>query len=156
MIRVLGFLLIFLLFALNGSTLADGPKMPGKTDRCPVCGMFVSPYPDWLASLLFEDGSQLFFDGAKDLLRYYYSLPSKTDPRPRSEVTALYVTDYYSTRLMPIQEVFLVLGSDVFGPMGKELIPVAGEQAAKTFARDHGGEKIIRFEQLTPQLLPVD
>jgi nitrous oxide reductase accessory protein NosL len=145
--------LIILLFSVSPG-LAEEPKMPGKQDRCPVCGMFVSPYPDWIAALVFKDGSQLFFDGPKDLFRYYYSLPNKNDARPRADIQAIYLTDYYSTRLLPVEQLFLVLGSDVYGPMGKELIPVAGTEAAKTFLRDHNGKQIIRFDQLTPQLLP--
>lgn len=149
-------ILIIALFGLSAVSLAEVPKKPEKKDRCPVCGMFVAPYPDWLSTLVFKDGSQLFFDGSKDLFRYYFSLPNDNDARTRQEITGIYLTDYYSTRLLPVEEVFLILGSDVFGPMGKELIPVAGEAAAKTFARDHNGEQIIRFEQLTPQHLPTD
>lgn len=130
--------------------------MPTKMDRCPVCGMFVAPYPDWIATIVFKDDSQLFFDGPKDLFRYYYSLPNETDTRKREDITEIYLSEYYSTRLLPIGQLFLVLGSDVYGPMGHELVPVAGEGAAKTFAKDHNGLKIVTFEQLTPQDLPAD
>lgn len=155
MIRIIYLVLIFLLL-MSSVALAKKPEMPGKKDRCPVCGMFVAPYPDWIATLVFNDGEQLFFDGSKDMFIYYYSLPNANDARTRADIDGIYVTEYYSTRLLPIEAVFLVLGSDVYGPMGHELVPVAGEAAAKTFLRDHNGEKIITFEQLTPQLLPVD
>ena len=153
-----GILIVLLLglALLSLPVLAQEPQMPGKRDRCPVCGMFVAPYPDWIATILFKDNSQLFFDGAKDLFRYYFSLPNKNDSRTREDIGNIYLTEYYSTRLLPIDELYLVLGSDVYGPMGHELIPVAGEAAAKSFAKDHGGTKIIRFEQLTPQLLPEE
>ena len=29
---------------------------PGPKDTCPVCGMFVSLYPDWVATVLYKDG----------------------------------------------------------------------------------------------------
>ena len=29
---------------------------PGSKDTCPVCGMFVSRYPDWVATVLYKDG----------------------------------------------------------------------------------------------------
>ena len=32
-----------------------------------------------------------------------------------------------------------VVGSDVTGPMGKELIPFATREAALEFSKDHGG-----------------
>ena len=47
---------------------------PGKGEKCPVCGMFVYKYPDWVAELLFADGSFEVFDGAKDLFRYYFDM----------------------------------------------------------------------------------
>lgn len=150
------FLLLISLLCFSSSSFATKPQLPDRQDRCPVCGMFVAPYSDWLATILFKDDSQLFFDGAKDLLRYYYSLPNENDARTRDDIVNLYLTDYYSTRLLPIGELFLVLGSDIYGPMGHELVPVAGEAAAKTFADDHKGKKIITFDQLTPQMIPVN
>lgn len=144
------------LLLLTGSGFAKPLQLPEKKDRCPVCGMFVAPYRDWLGTILFKDDSQLFFDGAKDLFRYYYGLPNENDARTRADIANIYLTDYYSTRLVPIDQLFLVIGSDVYGPMGHELIPVAGEEAARTFAKDHRGQQIIRFEQLTPQHIPKD
>ena len=154
--RTLLFLLLVISFGLNSPGLAKEPELPGKRDRCPVCGMLVTPYPDWLATIMFKDDSQLFFDGAKDLFRYYYSLPNKNDARTREDIATIYLTDYYSTRLLPVDKLFLVLGSDVYGPMGHELIPVVGEEAAKTFSKDHNGKQIVTFDQLTPQLIPKD
>lgn len=147
-------LIIFLQLGLAGFVSAADLTLPGKKDRCPVCGMFVAPYPDWVSTIQFEDGSQLFFDGAKDLFRYYFSLPNKQDSRTREQIAGIYLTDYYSTRLLPVDQLYLVLGSDVYGPMGHELVPVAGKAAAENFLKDHQGTKILRFEQLTPQLLP--
>jgi nitrous oxide reductase accessory protein NosL len=42
--------------------------------------------------------------------------------------------------------VIFVTGSDVLGPMGKELVPILGREAAETFRRDHAGEKLLRFD----------
>ena len=149
-------LFIFLLFGLAGFASAADLKQPGKNDRCPVCGMLIYPDPHFVRSFPCVDGSQLFFDGAKDLFRYYFSLPNKQDSRTPEQVAGIYLTDYYSTRLLPVKQLYLVLGSDVYGPMGHELVPVAGKAAAESFLKDHQGTKIIRFEQLIPQLLPQD
>jgi hypothetical protein len=44
--------------------------------------MFVAKYPDWLAQMVFKDGSSAHFDGAKDMFKYLFNLkkynPSKT------------------------------------------------------------------------------
>jgi len=145
-------LTLALLLAAN--LQADQVRLPGKQDRCPICGMFVAPYPEWTSIILFADGTQLFFDGAKDLFRYYFALPSAADPRNRDDIKEILLSDYYSTRLLPVAQLYFVLGSDVYGPMGHELVPVAGKAAAETFARDHNGKSVLSFDQLTPAALP--
>lgn len=150
---------IFLLLAgvlLASSAMADAPRLPEAGDRCPVCGMFVKPFEQWIATLRFTDDQQLFFDGPKDLLRYYFALPAtSSDKKPaRDGVKDLWVTDYYTSRLLPVADVWFVIGSDVYGPMGPELVPVAGRATAESFADDHGGKKISAFANLTSADLP--
>ena len=139
-----------------GSAFSAEPKMPGKKDRCPVCGMFVAPYPDWVSTIVLKDGSQIFFDGCKDLFRYYFELPEGEGKGTLDEIAEIYVTEYYSTQLVPANSVFFVLGSDVYGPMGKELIPVADKELAETFMRDHSGTQILEFKKITPEVLPAN
>ena len=141
---------------LSGSVFATEPQPPGKKDRCPVCGMFVAPYPDWMTTIVLKDDSQIYFDGCKDLFRYYFALPEGENKGTRGEIAEIYVTDYYSTKLVPADKVFFVLGSDVYGPMGKELIPVADKELAETFMRDHSGTRVLTFKQITPDMLPAN
>jgi len=140
----------------SSPALSAQPKMPDKKDRCPVCGMFVAPYPDWITTIVQKDDSQIFFDGCKDLFRYYFALPVGPGQGSRDDIAAIYVTEYYSTQLMPVDEVFFVLGSDVYGPMGKELIPVANKELAESFMRDHSGTQILPFEKITLEILPAN
>ena len=146
----------FLISLVSIPVYSAEPKMPGKNDRCPVCGMFVAPYPDWVTTIVLKDGKQIFFDGCKDLFRYYLKLPAGEGKGTRSEIAEIYVTEYYSTQLVPANQVFFVLGSDVYGPMGKELIPVAKKELAETFMLDHSGTQILRFNEITPDILPGD
>ncbi|RME35872.1 MAG: hypothetical protein D6794_09175, partial [Deltaproteobacteria bacterium] len=46
------FVLALLLWALPVAA-AEAPAPADKTERCPVCGMFVAPYPTWQATLVF-------------------------------------------------------------------------------------------------------
>jgi len=148
-------LMVALLLAFSLSTAAAfEPKMPGPRDRCPVCGMFVAKYPEWIATIVLKDGEQLFFDGAKDMFRYYFDLPS--EKVTREDITGIYVTEYYSARYAPADEVLFVLGTDVYGPMGAELIPVRGRQHAETFMKDYSGNRILIFDEVTPDMLPPD
>jgi len=122
------------------------PIKPSQKDKCPVCGMFVAKYPDFLAEILFKDGSYAVFDGTKDMFKYYFNL-KKYNPQKRLEdIDSIYVTDYYNLTLMDGYQTFYVTGSDVYGPMGKELIPLEKEADAKEFMKDHKGQSILRFK----------
>ena len=135
-----------------GTTAAAEPRSPGPDDRCAVCGMFVEKYHNWVATIVFEDGSQVFFDGPKDLFRYLLDLEKyRAQDRTISEV---FVTDYYRVRFIDAKTAFFVLGSDVMGPMGGELIPLEKRAEAETFAQDHGGREILEFNDITPEKIP--
>ncbi|MBE0576922.1 MAG: nitrous oxide reductase accessory protein NosL [Desulfuromonadales bacterium] len=139
--------ILCLLFILICSPLfAATPAGPDDKTRCGVCGMFVAPYPHWVAALEMTDGQYFYFDGPKDLFIFYENLATYQPGATRDQVANLYVTEYYTARLIPATEVFFVVGSDVLGPMGRELVPVAGREAAATFMRDHSGTKLMRFD----------
>lgn len=143
-------LLPLLLFTLVAVATAGETPPPGPKDRCLVCGMFVAPYRNWVAVAVLADDRRLYFDGTKDLLRFHFD-PARYRILPTA-VRQLYVTDYYTVRLMPAREAWFVLGSDVLGPMGPELVPLASREAADAFRRDHGGD-ILSFGELTADLL---
>ena len=126
---------------------------PGPKDKCPVCGMFVAKYPDWVAAITFADGSTVFFDGVKDMLKFFFN-PGKYAPgKTTADIQAIHVTDYY--RMGPIngRRAFYVAGSDVYGPMGKELIPFEKEAEAQEFMKDHKGKTVLPFDQIDLSLV---
>ena len=45
------------------------PPKPGPDVKCPVCGMFVAKYPNWVGMIHFKGDKYLYFDGAKDLFK---------------------------------------------------------------------------------------
>jgi nitrous oxide reductase accessory protein NosL len=45
------------------------------------------------------------------------------------------------------------VGSDVLGPMGHELVPLMSEDDAREFLEDHAGVRILRFDDVDPDLL---
>lgn len=138
--------LALLLCSLCTAALAAVPPLPGKDDRCAVCGMFVAPFPQWVSVLEFKDGRRFYFDGPKDLFICFFDVAAQIPGASPDQIAGVYVTEYYSTRLLPATEVLFVTGSDVLGPMGQELVPVLGREAAETFRRDHAGQKIMRFD----------
>ncbi len=138
-------------FPVYGADIS--PQKPTKEDKCPVCGMFVYKYPDWIAEIIFSDGSIYFFDGAKDMFKFYLDLKKYVPHKTIEEITALYVTEYYHMKLIDAKAAFFVIGSDVYGPMGKELIPFETEADASEFMQDHKGDRIIKFEHIKPFII---
>lgn len=129
------------------------PVKASKTDKCPVCGMFVAKYSDFLAQVIFTDGTYALFDGAKDMFKYYLDLKKYNASKSLADIAAIHVTDYYSMKPANGRTAWYVIGSDVFGPMGRELIPFQKEREAKEFLIDHAGKKIIRFDAVTPEVI---
>lgn len=125
---------------------------PGPRDTCPVCGMFVAPYPYWVATVLWRDGRAVHFDGAKDFFKYLLDLKKYAPGRQRADIQALGVTDYYGTRRIDATAAWYVIGSDVLGPMGHELVPLETEAEAREFMADHKGARVLRFADVTPAL----
>jgi len=147
-----GVILFLMLTVLAAVALAagKGPVAPTPKDKCPVCGMFVKKYPDWISQVVFKDGSYAVFDGAKDLFKYYHGLKKYNPSRSPADIDAVYVTDYYRLELIDGYAAYYVVGSDVLGPMGHELIPFAKADDAREFMKDHKGKAILKFNDLTP------
>jgi len=137
------------------TALAAPPASPAPSakDKCQVCGMFVAKYPDWTAAVSFKDGATLFFDGAKDLFTWYHNMKKYTPARTLAAISAIRVKDYYALKPIDARQALFVIGSDVFGPMGKELVPFEKAADAEAFLKDHRGKKILRFDEITPAIL---
>lgn len=115
--------------------------------------MFVAPYPAWIAVIVLKDRTALFFDGPKDLFTYYADVAKYSSGRSRADIAAVWVKDYYTLASIDGMKALYVTGSDVLGPMGKELVPFSNEADAATFLKDHKGKQILRFGDITPQVL---
>jgi len=126
-----------------------------KKDRCPVCGMFVYKYPKWVAQIVYRDGERLSFDGVKDMMKFYFNRNryGKYENLTKDKIVNIIVTDYYTQKPIDATKAYYVIGSDINGPMGEELIPFTSLDSAKTFLHDHYGKKILKFSEITPDYL---
>ncbi len=102
--------------------------------RCAQCGMFADTAPAWTV----ESGDARY-DAPKCALR-------AEGPNP-----ALRFRGYYEGELRPGADYRFVLGSDVRGPMGDDLVPVRPEQVDH-FIADHGG-RALAFNAIDTALL---
>jgi nitrous oxide reductase accessory protein NosL len=153
-IRLLVIVLLVNVILMQGVVWAMEFTPPKTKDKCPVCGMFVAKYQKWVAEIVFKDGSYEVFDGCKDMFKYYFNMEKYTKQKSRDDIAEIYVTEYYTLKIHKASEVFFVVGSDVLGPMGHELIPIKGEDEVKIFQLGHGGDKVFRFDEIRAADIP--
>lgn len=151
-IAVVGAIILVLVLG-RASAEPPSPKKPSKDVKCPVCGMFVYKYPDWVAQIVFKDGFVAFFDGAKDMFKYYFDLKSYNPDKSIKDIEAIFVTEWYGMQAVEASGAFFVIGSDVYGPMGKELIPLKSAPEAEEFLNDHKGKTVLTFTQISPDTI---
>jgi hypothetical protein len=106
--------------------------------------MRIDPTSAWRAELLGADGSVTPFDTPRCALTSWRT--------GKSQAIALRVQEYYDRRPRPADELRFVIGGDVVGPMGPDLVPVDPARAAK-FIQDHGADRALRLDEITPDVL---
>ncbi len=149
------FIPFILTMVLATAAMAAGAK-PVKLndkDKCPVCGMFVAKYPDFAAQVIFRDGGHAVFDGVKDMLKYRADISKYAPGRKTSDIVAVYVTNYYTLGLIDGYKAYYVAGSDVYGPMGRELVPFDKRADAMEFMKDHKGKSILTFREINASVI---
>lgn len=130
--RVFVWVVALFLFAACGAD-AEPPV------RCELCGMRVEPGSGWRAGGSSASGATLAFDTPKCLFRYRHTRGAITEP---------WVIEYYTQARRPAAELFYVIGTDLEGPMGRDLVPVAERDAADQLLADHHGERVLAFDEV--------
>jgi len=130
----------------------------GEDEKCPVCGMFTYKYPRWASQIFFvhnDHTHHLSFDGVKDMMKFYFEPRKwgKYEYVNAKSITKIIVTDYYSQKAIDAKSAFYVISSDIYGPMGHELIPFGSIEDAKSFQSDHKGREIVKFEAINEAMV---
>ena len=120
-----------------------------------MCGMFVAKYPEWVATVLYKNAHAHHFDGAKDMFKYLLDMPKWAAGHQAEDIRSIGIIEYYGLTLVNARDAFYVIGSDVLGPMGHELIPLETREDAEDFLKDHKGLRIMRFQEVTTELLKL-
>ncbi len=113
----------------------------GGAKRCGHCGMKIDENSAFRAELEL-DGQRESFDTPRCALSEWKS---------RGGTGKVFVQDYYDRVLQDGAPLRFVIGSDVVGPMGPEIVPVDAARASK-LVKDHGG-KDYALTELTVELL---
>ncbi|AFM24956.1 nitrous oxide reductase accessory protein NosL [Desulfomonile tiedjei] len=141
--------------------LPDGSKVD-LSHKCPVCGMVIGGRDGQgvtvtfkegrvvgfhgVAAAVFKDGRVVGFDGARCLF-IYNSVPQKYDINV-ADLARQYVTDFVTKKMIELRTAFLVLGSEVKGPMGYELIAFSNMDGAAKFASNNDGKWIVQLHEV--------
>src|SRR5512137_272454 len=115
--------------------------------------MFIFNYTSFTAGISSKDGTYSVFDGPKDLFKFLLDLKQYAPGKGQADIDRFFVTDYYAVRQIDGRSAFYVYGSNVYGPMGKELIPFEKETEAREFLKDHQGRSILRSKEITAAVL---
>ncbi|MEA2073228.1 MAG: nitrous oxide reductase accessory protein NosL [Campylobacterota bacterium] len=116
-----------------------------KKDKCQVCGMHTHHYPTWVTRIKYPKGETYNFDGAKCMFKFYFNNVEG--------ITEVLVQDYYTLETLEARDSYFVVGSDVYGPMGHELIAFKDEKSAKTFSLEHKGKEVLFFDEITEYMV---
>jgi copper chaperone NosL len=145
-------LMLSLFFACDKKTEVTPKEKETKAvheeHRCANCGMYTHLHPNWEQKVISADKGTLYFDGTRCMFKIL--LDSISTPKHIEEIQ---VKDYYSLQYIDGTKAFYVIGSDVLGPMGNELIPFRTKSAAEEFLKDHKGEKIVLFGEVDMPLI---
>lgn len=104
--------------------------------RCAECGMYADVAPAFEAGAVASDGTTVHFDAPRCLFKWLASARGRG-------AHDVWVTEHYAQRHVDAGSVVYVAGSDVVGPMGRDLVPVERSSAAR-FVSDHGGRIVER------------
>ena len=80
-------------------------------------------------------------------------LPRWAPGHRTEDIARIGVTEYYELRRIDARQAWYVIGSDTLGPMGHELIPLNSEADAREVLADHQGVRILRFDDVSLDLL---
>lgn len=130
----------------------SSPQIIADETSCGKCGMLPAKYPQWHSQIIFTDGSMVPFDGCKCMFSFLLGMAQYDKQHARTDVAAVWVKDFLSGEWLVADSAHFVVGSDVMGPMGKELIPFAERLAAVKFQLEHGGS-LEQFDKITTETL---
>jgi len=124
------------------------PQIITEDMKCPVCGMHPAMSPKWHSQVHLNDGTFLAFDGCKDMFKFLLQMSAYDRQHTIDDVNTIFVKDFHSGKWINAVDTYFVAGSNVMGPMGKQVIPFSDHDTAMDFMNSNGG-KIIQYNKIT-------
>jgi len=126
--------------------LPDGAKLDLSVP-CPICNMKPEESKLGPAAAVFKDGKVVGFDAAGDMFRYV--LDPKKYGFDAGNIKDLFVTEHGAKNFLDAKKAFYVVGSDVTGDMGPEVVPFSKKEDAEKFKSEHHGKNVATYVQIT-------
>lgn len=134
---------LILLIACTGSTKDDTQSTDNQ--RCAQCGMPTEEFQAWRGKIITATAAKHFCSPRCLFINSQAHSLASTD--------SVFVTDYYGQTLIDGRTAYYVIGSDVIGPMGHDLIPLASQQAADDFMKEHKGQQVVTFREVSAETI---
>jgi len=134
--------------AYSESQTSTAPQVIPDDLSCGKCGMFPARYPQWQSQIIFDDGKMSAFDGCKCMFGFIFNMEKFDPEHKKNNIGNIWVRDFNTGEWTNAKSANYVIGSDVMGPMGKELIPFADKNEATSFQQEHGGQ-LASFDLIT-------
>lgn len=115
-------------------------------DQCPVCGMTIQEHAKFAASIELKTGEHFFTCGPGCMVRCWVSTEHYLG-HPQQAIARMQVQEFFSGRIMDVDNVVFIVGSDFIGPMGRTIAPVDPKHET-TYLKRHGGDQVIQLKSL--------
>jgi|GEM_PF-902086 len=112
--------------------------------RCAGCGMRVTRGEAFSSGATEANGHEVMFDAPKCMFRW---LSQHTDARDA------WCTEHLTRTQRLAAELTFVMGSDIDGPMGHDLVPVDTRAHAEALMRSHHGTQLLTFAEVTTPIV---
>ena len=136
----------------EGQTAVMQPQVIPDNVTCGKCGMYPARYPRWQSQIIFKDGAMTPFDGCKCMFNFMFDMARYDKAHSMNDVSVAWVKDFNSGAWINAVDAHYVVGSNMMGPMGKELIPFADPSAAMKFHQEQGGS-VMQYADINPDVL---
>jgi copper chaperone NosL len=126
---------------------SEGHPRIAPTDRCPICGMYPAKNPRFAGAIELTDGRAFYSCGPGCLLKMHLH-PEVYLKVDRPAIRRAIVQEYLGGKPIDAASATWVQGSDVIGPMGPALVPLANAADVATFRERHGGKNTFQLSEL--------
>ena len=126
--------------------LPDGSQLD-LSGPCAVCSMKLTSSVWGPAAVVFKDGKVAGFDTAGDMFRYVLA-PKKYGFDP-GNIKDIYVTEHGTKKFIDAKKAFFVVGSDLQGSMGPDVVPFLNKGDSERFSSEHKGKRVATFGEIT-------